>query len=337
MATIRNRNGKWQAQVRIKGHTARTKSFTTKRDAERWARQTETEIEASALRVDHRVLDRMTVRDVLERYRREVTSRKRGAASENKRLDLMVRQPWAAQPLSRITPQTFSRYRDERLRTVSAGTVIRDLGLLRAIFEVARLEWDIALPENPVARVRKPASPNARDRRLQAGELEALLKESDKSRNEWLRTGILLAVETGMRRGEMLNLRWADICFDTGTLAIPVTKTGHARRIPLSDVALGLLTQRRTHRDTGPDLVFPISANAFRQAWERCKGRVAVSRPTISDLRFHDLRHEAVSRFFEMGLSVPEVALISGHRDPRMLFRYTHLRAEDLAKKMRAA
>jgi integrase len=337
MATIRNRNGKWQAQVRIKGHAARTKSFTSKRDAERWARQTEAELEASALRVDHRVLDRTTVRDVLDRYRREVTVRKRGAASENKRLDLLLRQPWAARPLSKITPQTFSRYRDERLRAVSAGTVIRDLGLLRAIFEVARLEWDIPLADNPVARVRKPTPPSARDRRLKPGELEALLNESNKSRNEWLRTGIQLAVETGMRRGEMLSLRWADICFDTATLMIPVTKTGHARRIPLSYAAVGLLTQRRTHRDTGADLVFPVSANAFRQAWERCKGRVAVTRPTIRDLRFHDLRHEAVSRFFEMGLSVPEVALISGHRDPRMLFRYTHLRAEDLAKKMRAA
>ncbi len=312
MATIRKRNGKWLTQVRIKGHAARTKSFTAKRDADRWVRQTEAELEASALRVDLRVLDRTTMREVLERYRDEVTCRKRGAASENKRLDLMVRQSWAARPLSKITPQTFSRYRDERLRVVRPGTVIRDLGLLRAIFEVARLEWDIPLAENPVARVRKPASPNSRDRRLQPGEIEALVAESAKSRNVWLRTDIQLAVETGMRRGEMLNLRWADICFDTDTLMIPVTKTGHARRIPLSDAAATLLRQRRTHVDTGPDLVFPISPNAFRHAWGRCKGRVAVTRPAIRDLRFHDLRHEAVSRFFEMGLSVPEVALIRG-------------------------
>lgn len=116
MAIIRNRNGKWQAQVRIKGHAPCTKSFASKRDAERWARQTEAELEASALRVDYRVQDHTTMRDVPERYRREVTFRKRGAASENKRLDLMVRQPWAARPLANITPQTSSRCRDERLR-----------------------------------------------------------------------------------------------------------------------------------------------------------------------------------------------------------------------------
>ncbi|MDA0341679.1 MAG: tyrosine-type recombinase/integrase [Proteobacteria bacterium] len=72
-----------------------------------------------------------------------------------------------------------------------------------------------------------------------------------------------------------------------------------------------------------------MSPNAVRLSWGRLTHRAG-----IEDLHFHDLRHEAISRFFEMGLSVPEVALISGHRDPRMLFRYTHLRAEDVARKL---
>ena len=336
MAALRNRNGKWQAQVRIKGHAPRTKSFLIKRDAERWARQTEAELEASALRVDHRVLDRTTVRDLLDRYRREVTPSKRGSASEKKRLDGFLRQPWSNKPLSKITPQVFSRYRDERLKVVSPGTVIRDLGLLRSIFEVARLEWDMPIPENPVAKVRKPRAPDARERRLQPGELDLLLASADTTRNDWLRAGIHLAVETGMRRGELLSIRWDDVCFDTATLLIRLTKNGHARRIPLSKAALALLHARRSTESKGTDLVFPVSGNAFRLCWERCKRKVAKDHKGIADLRFHDLRHEAVSRFFEMGLSVPEVALISGHRDPRMLFRYTHLRAEDLVQRLRA-
>ena len=117
------------------------------------------------------------------------------------------------------------------------------------------------------------------------------------------------------------------------TLLIRETKNGHARRIPLTNRAADLLRERKAHRDTGNSLVFPVSANAFRLCWERCKRIAAKPCPDIADLRFHDLRHEAVSRFFEMGLSVPEVALISGHRDPRMLFRYTHLRAEDIVAK----
>jgi hypothetical protein len=148
MATIRNRNGKWQAQVRRKGHTPRSKSFTSKRDAMRWARQTEAELDATVFAVDTRVLERMTIRDMLIRYRNEVTPAKRGHASENKRIDGFLRQAWADVPLSKATPQVFSRYRDERLCKVSPGTVIRDLGLLRAMFEVARLEWEEVAREN---------------------------------------------------------------------------------------------------------------------------------------------------------------------------------------------
>jgi integrase len=275
------------------------------------------------------------VRDLLDRYRREVTPKKRGYASENKRLDGFLRLPWVNRPLSKVTPQIFSRYRDDRLKVVSPGTVIRDLGLLRSIFEVARLEWDLPLQENPVAKVRKPKAPDPRERRLLPGELERLLEAVKACRNQWLRSIILLAVETGMRRGELLSLRWDDVCFDTNTVLIRITKNGHARRIPLSPDAVIILEGRQRHSDTNTDMVFPISANAFRLAWERCRRRVASTYPDITDLRFHDLRHEAVSRFFELGLSVPEVALISGHRDPRMLFRYTHLRAEDITHKLR--
>lgn len=335
MATIRNRNGKWQAQVRRNGHTPRSKSFLSKRDAEKWARQMEAELDATALAFDPRVLERTTVRDLLGRYREEVTVSKRGHASENKRLDSFLRQTWVDKPLSKATPQVFSRYRDERLRTVSPGTVIRDLGLLRAIFETARLEWDVPLAENPVAKVRKPKAPNARERRLMPGELDRLLTACEANRNDWLRSGILLAIETGMRRGELLSIRWTDADLDGSTLLIRETKNGHARRIPMTAKAVELLCQRKLYADAGTDLVFSISANAFRLCWERCKALAAKQLPSLGDLRFHDLRHEAVSRFFEMGLSVPEVALISGHRDPRMLFRYTHLRAEDLVAKMK--
>lgn len=130
-----------------------------------------------------------------------------------------------------------------------------------------------------------------------------------------------------MRRGEIVAMRWEDIDFETQTLHIPITKTGDSRDIPLSDKAVEII------RDLPSDnpRVFPISANVLHLAWERLKRRVG-----IDDLHFHDLRHEAISRFFERGLSMPEVALISGHRDGRMLFRYTHLRAEDVGARLNA-
>ena len=129
-----------------------------------------------------------------------------------------------------------------------------------------------------------------------------------------------------MRRGELVNILWEDIDFARRTLHIPHTKNGHPRTIPLSPRAIDILRQLHGSNEAR---VFPMSPNAVRLAWQRLTKRAG-----IEDLHFHDLRHEAISRFFEMGLSVPEVALISGHRDYRMLFRYTHLRAEDVAAKL---
>ena len=133
------------------------------------------------------------------------------------------------------------------------------------------------------------------------------------------------ALATAMRRGEILNMRWEHFVDGGRSLLIPKTKNGHARTIPLSPEAIKVLDCR----DAQTAVVFPILANAFRLAWQRIKQRAGVE-----ELRFHDLRHEAISRFFEMGLSVPEVALISGHRDPRMLFRYNHPMREQISRKL---
>ena len=104
-----------------------------------------------------------------------------------------------------------------------------------------------------------------------------------------------------------------------------MTKNGSGRRVPLTDRAVQILTSLR--REGG--LVFPVTSKALQIAWRRLARRAG-----IEDLRFHDLRHEAISRLFERGLNVPEVAVMSGHRDPRMLFRYTHPRPEDIARKL---
>lgn len=141
-----------------------------------------------------------------------------------------------------------------------------------------------------------------------------------------------------MRRGELLAMRWGDVNWERNTIRIPVTKNGHPRIIPLTPQGRQLLLEwarRSGHEPRGfgaERSIFPVRENALRLAWDRlCK------RAGITDLHFHDLRHEAISRFFEKGLSVPEVALISGHRDYRMLARYTHMKAEAIAHKLASA
>jgi integrase len=129
-----------------------------------------------------------------------------------------------------------------------------------------------------------------------------------------------------MRRGEILAITTDHLDCTARSLLIPETKNGHARTVPLTNDAVALL---HSYRTAAGGRSFPVTANAFRLAWQRVKQRAGVD-----DLRFHDLRHEAISRFFERGLTVPEVALISGHRDARMLFRYAHANRQNILVKL---
>jgi integrase len=130
-----------------------------------------------------------------------------------------------------------------------------------------------------------------------------------------------------MRQGEIVNLRWQHVDTKRRTAFLPDTKNGEARTVPLSTVVVDLL-QALPRSITGE--VFPgVTTEAVKQAFIR-----ATRRAKIEDFHFHDLRHEATTRLFERGLNIIEVSSITGHKDLQMLRRYTHLRAEDLAKKL---
>ncbi len=240
-------------------------------------------------------------------------------------LRVIRRHPVTRVSLDRLSAPEIAKYRDQRLSVVTGDTVRRELAIVRHCLEVAKNEWGFMLPSNPVRLVKLPRAGNPRERRVNPGELERLLTACESSQCYWLPAVIQLAVETGMRRSELLAMRWDDVDLEARTVLLRNTKNGFPRTVPLSSPALKVLKETRRCGDT----VFAVSANALRLAWERLKRRAGVS-----GLRFHDLRHEAVSRFFEKGLNVPEVAMISGHRDPRMLFRYTHPKAEEVAAKL---
>ena len=226
----------------------------------------------------------------------------------------------------------ITRFREDRLKKVSSGTVLKDLGLLSALINTGRTEWGLenVLRTNPVSLISKPRAPRPRDRRLEEGELEKLLDFNSSSNHDaWFRPVVLFAIETGMRRGEILSLCWQHVHLDKRYVHLPDTKNGDSRDVPLSPQAMELL--RELPRNIREDqVVLPLHFEALKSSWRR-----ACCRAGIIDLRFHDLRHEATSRFFEKGLNVMEVAAITGHKDLRMLQRYTHLRAEDLALKLR--
>ena len=271
-------------------------------------------------------MDRVTVADLIEKYRDTVVVTKASRVVETYVLNAMLRQSFSRLRMSEITPAVFCAYSDRRLKMVKPVTVQRELSLLQHLLDIARREWGLPIYENPLRDVSKPKLGGARDRRLQVGEQERLLDACGACRNHLMAPLIQLALETGMRLGELTSIEWNHVELTRSTLYVPETKNGHPRTVPLSSTAMTILRGLETH---DMDQVFPLSREAVKQSWQRL-----IRRAGIDDLHFHDLRHEAITRLFEKGLSVPEVALISGHRDYRMLFRYTHLRAVDLVKKL---
>lgn len=331
MGTIRHRKGKWQVQVRHRGLPNLSRTFNLKADAIRWSKQIEVDVDRRGAGPDRSVLRGLTLADLLRRFRDTHCPHRRGGKIDAAIINAFLRTDLSEKCLSELSPEGFALYRDQRLRFVRPATINRELGLIQRILELARVEWSIPISDNPVKAIRKPTPDRARERRLKPGELDRLVEASKNSRNRLLLPLIRLAIATGMRRGELLNARWGDIDWAASTLHIPHTKTGEPRTIPLTEQAKRILAGLAVDWFDGAQIV-PLSAESVKLAWARLTRRAG-----IADLHFHDLRHEAVSRFFEFGLTVPEVALISGHRDPRMLFRYTHLRAEDVARKLAAA
>lgn len=334
MATFRKRGNKWQAQVRLAGQPPISRSFDRKSEAEVWAKRIEVGLQGQPERKQSKA--KLTLHDLLDRYERSVTPTKRGKSAERYRLKTLKAHRIASLTIDKLTPVQVAAYRDERLEKVQGASVRRELTILRHCLRVAACEWGIdTLEKNPVAAITKPSSGRARNRRLTDEDARKIGEGLQATRNPYIRHAITFAIATGMRRGELLSLTWTNVDLANRVASLPLTKNGEARVVPLSSLALNVLSDLRAiNAEQGTPAhnhphVFPLSANALRLAWERVKRRAG-----IQDLRFHDLRHEAISRFFEAGLSVPEVRLISGHKDVKMLFRYTHLKAEDVAKKL---
>jgi integrase len=326
MATIEKRGQFWRVKIRRAGLLAQTRTFDNRMQAQQWARSVESEIDKGIV-VDRRTAQRLSLSEVLERYRREVTPTKRGSADENLRLKAMAQRPFARIRMSALTSSHLATYRDERLRVVSGATVNREFGLLSHAIDTARREWDVYLPTNPCTLVRRPPQGRPRSRRLQGDEEQRLLAACRDARNIWLAHFVALAIETGMRRGELLALQWSNVDLERRIAFLPVTKNGESRGVPLSSRAIAIL--RGLPASSNGRVFGELTADALKHSFKR-----AVRRAGIKGLRLHDLRHEATSRFFEKGLNVMEVASVTGHKTLQMLKRYTHLSVTDLATRL---
>jgi integrase len=220
MASIRRHRSKWQVQVRRQGSPPVSRTFQQRDDAQRWARQTEARIDRQGLSPDPRQLAKLTLGDLLRRFKDTECPKRRGGLNEAIVIAAILGRDVAKVPLSALSRDEFAKYRDLRLKTIKPGTLLRELGLVQAILERARNDWGIPLRENPLKGLRKPKADKGRDRRLSPSEWDSLTEAFKKSRNSDLQPLVELALETGMRRGELLNARVRDVDQSNCTLHI---------------------------------------------------------------------------------------------------------------------
>lgn len=326
MATFRNRYGKWQARVQIKGAPQVTKSFINKQDAERWARQIEADIDKGSY-TNLALAERTTFKELIHRYIDEVLPTMRGGSVDAIRLKALARKPIAQLNMVALTPQKIAQHRDQRLNEIKPSTVIRELAYFSSIINHARREWGINI-NNPVAMVKKPQGGQGRNRILSDAELNLILEELKPvdRRNIWMQPFVSLALETAMRRGELLSLQWSWINFEKRTATLPITKNGERRVVPLSSAAIEILSALPRSID---GRVFPVTHEVVSQAFNRARKRAGVT-----DIRIHDLRHMAITRMAEKLPNIIELSAVSGHKSLAMLKRYYHPNPEELAEKL---
>ncbi len=324
MATIRKRGpAQWEVRIRKRGWPVTCKTFETKYDATRWAREIESEMDRGIF-VSRVEAESTTLSEALDRYIDEYAPNLSDPRREKNRARAIQRRPFASRFMATIKGKDIAAFVKERQEEGAGPNTIRlDLALLSKLFEIAATDWGMESLSNPVKRANKPKVPAGRSRRFQDDEEERLLAACD----ERFACVVKFALETAMRREEIATMVWSQVDLKNRSVLLPRTKNGESRTVPLSPAALNIL-KSLPPTISGP--VFGMNKDKITRAM-----KTAADKAGVPDFRFHDLRHEAVSRFFEnTNLDVMEIRAISDHKSMQMLARYSHLRTGRLAERL---
>ena len=317
MATIRfDKNiNKWQAIIRRKGIKQQSKVFKIKSQAIQWARSVECEIDKGNT-VDFSLSKKITLNQIIEKIQ-PIDSRERS------RLKILM-EYFNGSTVNLINPSRIALFVDLRLaQGLSSATVVKDINTLSKLLKVAQRDWNVYLPNDPFKHIGKLKQSPSRVRRLSKNEEFILINRSQSN----LRNIVIFAIETGMRLGEILSLKWSDI--NNNLAVLEKTKNGDIRYVPMTKKANQILMKIQKNKNDDRVFYFWKTVSGFESSWQKFKKREG-----LVDLRFHDLRHEAISRMFEKGMSHMEVSVISGHKSLLVLRKYTHLNIEYLRDKL---
>lgn len=318
----------FQATVRVTGFPRQTRTFSSKSEASYWAKGVEAEMKSGSF-IDKRDSRLTTLGELIERYGEKVTPTKRGAIPEKSRIKRFLAHPCALLRLSQLNSAVFADYRDERLDEGAADKTVRqELLLFSAILNHAKREWSIPI-ENWVQNIKKPSPGEHRERRLDPEEEAKLRAACKQSPVPGLYVAFILALETGMRRGEIAGMRWGDIDLKKKVITLHRTKNNQRRGVPLSTAAEEVLLSLPRGASTDKVLSF-YDSNGIGAAFAR-----ACKRAEIVDFRFHDLRHEAASRFAPHMPSTT-LAKLMGWKSIQMAMRYYNPTDSELVRLVRS-
>lgn len=335
MATIQERKSadgkiKYRAIVRLKGYPTQSATFARKTDAKKWAQDTE-----SAIRHGRHFktveAKKHTFQEMVHRYIENVLPLK-PKVYKNQKMQL----EWWADSLgyhllSDVTPAMIAECRDRLLAgityrgtTRSPATVVRYLAAISHVFTVAVNEWGWT-EYNPVSKVKRPKEPRGRVRFLDEDERIKFLDACTESVNPFLYVIVVLAITTGMRKGNIMWLKWKDVDLARYCVFLDDTKNGERKMVPIPKFATQLLIELSKVRRIDSPLVFPGKRNpmtpiCIRDGWDD-----AVTKAGLEDFTFHDLRHTAASYLAMSGATLTELAEVLGHKTLEMVKRYTHL------------
>ncbi|NNM43140.1 MAG: site-specific integrase [Chlamydiae bacterium] len=334
MASIKERKDKdgktrYYVQIRLKGYDPQCGSFARVTDAKKWIQETEVAIrEGRHFKTTE--AKKHTLAKMIDRYIENVLPTKRNCIQRQGTQLLWWRQEIGCRLLSDVTPSLIAEKRDKLLKETtvrgglrSSSTVVRYLAALSHVFTIAVKEWGW-LEDSPMRKVTKPREPRGRVRFLSEDERASLLAACKSSFNPFLYISVVLALSTGMRQAELMNLRWSDVDLRNGRVVLQETKNGERRAIPIAGLALQLLKELDSKRNIATNLLFPGKNPRkpidLRFSWEK-----VLAETGIKDFRWHDLRHTAASYLAMNKASLAEIAEILGHKTLSMVKRYAHL------------
>lgn len=319
----------FRARVRLKGYPQQVATFPRKTDAKKWIQDTESSIrEGRHFKTSE--AKKHTFGEMIDRYLRDELPKRRKGKDKQEALITFWKNTLGPYCLADVSTAMISEYRDRLLKENtyrgtlrSPSTVVRYLAALSHVYSVAVKEWEW-IDSNPVSRVRKPTEPQIRVRFLSDKEREDLLSACKESDSPYLYLVVIVAISTGMRSSEIMNLTWDDVDMLRMQLVLNDTKNKQRRAVPIVGLAHGLLKDLYKVRRIDSKFLFPSSDPKkpveLRKPWE-----IALKKAGIENFRFHDLRHTAASYLAMNGATLAEIAEVLGHKTLAMVKRYAHL------------